>query len=78
MGSFGKRHQLESTRHTLESMVAGGLPERMTVFETRQVRCGGETNSTVVRYDLPGQCAVVHDTGGADNTLPGECVRISE
>ncbi|MDI5822207.1 hypothetical protein MJI95_27150, partial [Salmonella enterica subsp. enterica serovar Kentucky] len=38
----GKRHQLESTRRTLESMVAGGLLERVTVYESRQVRRGGE------------------------------------
>lgn len=76
MGSFGQRHQLESTRRTLESMVAGGLLERVTVYEKCQVRRGGETNATVVRYGLPGQCAVVRDTGGADNAIPGECVRV--
>lgn len=38
MGSFDKRHQLESTRRTLESMVAGGLLERVTVYESRQVQ----------------------------------------
>ena len=42
MGSFDKRYQLESTSRTLESMVAGGLLERMTVYESRQVRRGGE------------------------------------
>lgn len=53
MVSFDKRHQLESTRRTLESMVAGGLLERVTVYESRQIRRGGETNATVVRYGLP-------------------------
>jgi hypothetical protein len=38
MASFDKRHQLESTRRTLESMVAGGLLERVTVYESRQVK----------------------------------------
>ena len=63
MVSFDKRHQLESTRRTLESMVAGGLLERVTVYESRQIRRGGETNATVVRYGLPGQCAVMRDCG---------------
>lgn len=53
MASFDKRHQIESTRRTLESMVAGGLLERVTVYESRQIRRGGETNATVVRYGLP-------------------------
>lgn len=74
--SFNKRHQLESTRRTLESMVAGGLLERMTVYESRQVRGGGETNATIVRYGLPGQCAVMRDTGSADNAIDGECERV--
>ena len=77
MKSFDKRHQLESTRRTLESMVAGGLLERVTVYELRQVRRGGETNATVVRYGLPGHCAVMCDTGGADNAISGEYMRVS-
>ena len=77
MGSFDKRHQLESTRRTLESMVAGGLLDRVTVYESRQVKRGGETSATVVRYGLPGQCTVVRDNGGADNTIDGECWRLS-
>lgn len=76
MGAFGQRHKLESTRRTLESMVAGLLLERVTVFEARQVKRGGETNATVVRYGLPGKCAVVRDTGGADNAIDGECERV--
>ena len=76
MASFDKRHQLESTRRTLESMVAGGLLERVTVYESRQVRRGGETNATVVRYGLPGHCAVVRDNGGADNSISGEYERV--
>ncbi|MEI9626165.1 hypothetical protein [Phytobacter diazotrophicus] len=77
MGSFGQRYKLESTRRTLESMVAGGQLERVTVYEKRQVRRGGETNATVVRYGLPGKCAVVRDTDGPNNAIPGECARIS-
>lgn len=77
MVSFDKRHQLESTRRTLESMVAGGLLERVTVYESRQILRGGDTNATVVRYGLPGQCAVMRDTGGADNAISGEYMRVS-
>lgn len=77
MASFDKRHQLESTRRTLEIMVAGGLLERVTVYESRQIKSGGETSATVVRYGLPGQCAVVRDNGGADNAIDGECWRLS-
>lgn len=36
----------------------------------------GETNATVVRYGLPGQCAVVRDNGGADNSISGEYERV--
>ncbi|EFO9332959.1 MULTISPECIES: hypothetical protein [Enterobacteriaceae] len=77
MVSFDKRHQLESTRRTLESMVDNGLLERVTVYESRQVKRGGETSATVVRYGLPGQCAVVRDSGGADNAISGEYMRVS-
>jgi hypothetical protein len=57
-------------------MVAGGLLD-VTVYESRQVKRGGETNATVVRYGLPGQCAVMRDTGGADNAISGEYMRVS-
>ncbi|MCL7706871.1 hypothetical protein M8368_26190 [Enterobacter kobei] len=76
MASFNTRHQLESTRRTLETMVADGLLERVTVHESRQVRSGGETNATVVRYGLPGQCVVTRYTGGADSAIDGECERL--
>ena len=76
MVSFDKRHQLESTRRTLESMVAGGLLDLVTVYESRQIKSGGETSATVVRYGLPGQCAVVRDNGGADKAIDGECERV--
>lgn len=61
----------------LESMVSGGLLERVTVHESRQIRRGGETNATVARYGLPGQSVVMRDAGGADNSISGECVRVS-
>ncbi|HID4047140.1 TPA: hypothetical protein ACXE9F_003640 [Pluralibacter gergoviae] len=76
MESFNKRYQLESTRRTLENMVAGGLLKRVTVYEQRQIKSGGETNATVTRYGLPGTCQVTHDTGGADNSISGECERV--
>ena len=36
MGSFDKRHQLESTRRTLEAMVSDGLLEKVISYEQRQ------------------------------------------
>ncbi|WP_371337473.1 hypothetical protein [Klebsiella quasipneumoniae] len=76
MASFDTRHQLESTRRTLETMVAGGLLERVTVHESRQVRSGGETNATVVRYGLPGRCAVTRDCDGKDDAIDGDYARL--
>ncbi|EKY0662431.1 TPA: hypothetical protein ACT2TS_002479 [Citrobacter braakii] len=81
MESFDKRHQLESTRRTLESMVEDGLLDKVTVYEQRQNTTQGSTNSPGVwcncsRYGLPGQCNVMRDTGGADNSISGECVRV--
>ncbi|QLV33806.1 hypothetical protein [Citrobacter sp. RHBSTW-00424] len=75
MVSFDKRHQLESTRRTLESMVDNGLLERVTVYESRQVKRGGETNATVVRYGLPGKCVISMDTGGRE-AIEGQAVRV--
>lgn len=46
------------------------------MYESRQVKRGGETSATVVRYGLPGLCAVVRDNGGADNAIDGECERV--
>lgn len=82
MGSFDKRHQLESTRRTLQNMVAGGLLERVTVYEQRQNDQQGWGGApgvwcNVVRYGLPGTCQVVRDTDGAGNYIAGEFVRIS-
>ncbi|ENZ0188245.1 hypothetical protein ACF97O_000090 [Citrobacter koseri] len=76
MESFDKRHQLESTRRTLENMVAGGLLERVTVYEQRQNTQQGWGDApgvwcNVTRYGLPGTCQVVRDTAGGDRTIDG-------
>ncbi|WP_333710596.1 hypothetical protein [Pluralibacter gergoviae] len=78
MESFDKRYQLESTRRTLENMVAGGLLERVTVYEQRQNTTQGSGDApgvwcNVTRYGLPGTCMVMRDIGGADNSISGEC-----
>lgn len=41
MKSFDKRHRLESTRRTLENMVAGGLLERVALIIRYQARACG-------------------------------------
>ncbi|AYY32769.1 TPA: hypothetical protein MAF88_001235 [Klebsiella pneumoniae] len=81
MESFDKRHQLESTRRTLENMVAGGLLERVTVYEQRQNTTQSSADSpgvwcNVTRYGLPGSCRVIRDTSGADNSISGTCERV--
>lgn len=81
MESFNKRYQLESTRRTLENMVAGGLLERVTVYEQRQNTTQGSAYSlgvwcNVTRYGLPGLCQVFHDRYGEDGAIEGKCERI--
>ena len=76
-GINDNRHWLESTRRTLEAMVKDGLLERYWSREARSIVLGGETTATVVRYGMPGTVSVVRDTGGADNAIAGECVRLS-
>ncbi|EML3903638.1 hypothetical protein RHQ70_001727 [Klebsiella pneumoniae] len=81
MESFDKRHQLESTRRTLENMVAGGLLVRVRVYEQRQNTTQSSADSpgvwcNVVRYGLPGSRRVIRDTSGADNSISGECIRL--
>lgn len=76
-GSYHNRHNLESTRRTLETMVNDGLPERIRVRETRDT-LHGETTATVIRYGLSGQCAVVRDCEGKNGAIDGECVRLYE
>lgn len=81
MESFDKRHQLESTRRTLENMVVGGLLERVTVYEQRQNTTQSSADSpgvwcNVTRYGLLGTCRVIRDASGADNSISGEYVRL--
>ncbi|EBU3701556.1 hypothetical protein B9U77_13760 [Salmonella enterica] len=81
MESFDKRHQLESTRRTLENMVADGLLERVTVYERRQNRQQGRGDApgvwcNVTRYGLPGLCQVMRDSSGGEGAIDGECVRV--
>ncbi|HCL5309955.1 TPA: hypothetical protein N2G38_002235 [Salmonella enterica] len=76
-GSYHNRHNLESTRRTLEAMVKDGLLERTRIRETRDT-LHGETTATVIRYGLPGQCAVARDDEGKEGAINGEYVRLSE
>ncbi|ECF5936988.1 hypothetical protein FNI43_19055 [Salmonella enterica subsp. diarizonae] len=75
--SHNNRHYLESTRRTLEMMVKDGLLKRIKVRETRDT-LHGETTATVIRYGLPGQCAVIRDSNGKKGAIDGECVRLHE
>ncbi|EAU0147703.1 TPA: hypothetical protein RPE44_002082 [Salmonella enterica] len=83
LDSFDKRHYLESTRRTLETMVRDGLLEKSTSYENRQNTTsdgGAGVWCNVSRYGLPGQCAVTvvrerHSTGKND-TIDGECARL--
>lgn len=80
MASFNKRHQLESTRRTLESMVKAGLLEKITSYEQRQnkTQLGGERGvwCNISRYALPDSCVVMRDGGGKREAIEGEVVRI--
>ncbi|KJM64886.1 hypothetical protein B5M10_14135 [Pluralibacter gergoviae] len=83
MESFDKRHQLESTRRTLENMVAGGLLERVTVYEQRQNTTQGSGDApgvwcNVTRYGLPGACRVTRDTCGADGAIDATYERLND
>ncbi|EKC3536865.1 hypothetical protein OD632_000806 [Salmonella enterica] len=71
------RHWLESTRRTLETMVRDGLLERIRAREVRDTS-HGKTTATVIRYGLPGQCAVIRDSNGKKGAIDGECVRLHE
>ena len=81
MESFNKRHHLESTRRTLETMVKDGLLEKMTSYEQRQDRTQSGDGKGVwcncSRYGLPGSTLITHDTGGNRDSLDGDFVRIS-
>lgn len=71
--SHGKRHCLESTRRTLETMVKDGLLEKSSSYErhqdTTQSDCGAGVWCKASRYGLPGQCAVVSDDEGKNSPL---------
>ncbi len=79
--SFKKRHQLESTRRTLEAMVKDGLLEKIISYERRQDTTqsgdGAGVWCNVSRYGLPGLCAVVRDSDGKNDAIDGECVRLA-
>lgn len=76
-GSYQNRHNLESTRRTLEAMVKDGLLERIRVRETRDT-LHGEITATIIRYGLPGQCTIIPDNDGNYGAIDGECVRLAE
>ncbi|CAK9884243.1 MAG: hypothetical protein XXXJIFNMEKO3_00625 [Candidatus Erwinia impunctatus] len=80
MESFDKRHQLESTRRTLEAMVKDGLLEKVISYEQRQNTTqsgeGAGVWCTCSRYGLPGSCVITKDTGGKKDAIDGEAVRI--
>ncbi|HFZ8993811.1 TPA: hypothetical protein ACIPUI_000903 [Citrobacter freundii] len=79
--SFDNKHQVESTRRTLEGMVKDGLLEKVMVYERRQNRIqsgGGDgVRCMVARYGLPGTCTFLRDEDGADNAIDGEFVRVA-
>lgn len=80
MGSFDTRHQLESTRRTLETMAKDGLLEKITSYEHRQDSTQSGAGKGVwcncSRYGLPGSCLVMRDDGGKGNAIDGEAVRV--
>lgn len=76
-GINDNRHQLESTRRTLEAMVKDGLLEKCRSRELRSIAMGGETTATVTRYGLPGVVYVIRDTAGDDGVIEGNFSRIA-
>ncbi|EOZ9838293.1 hypothetical protein ACQYMA_000520 [Salmonella enterica] len=71
------KHQLESTRRTLEAMVKDGLLERVSVREVRGgLHC--DTTATVIRYGLPGTCTVLRDENGCNGAIDGVFVHIRD
>jgi len=81
MESFDKRHQLESTRRTLEAMVKDGLLEKVTSYEQRQNTTQSGDGKGVwcncSRYGIPGTMILIRDTGGRRDAIEGEAVRVS-
>lgn len=70
------RHQIESTRRTLESMVRDGLLEKIASYEQRENRTAGKTWCVCSRYGLPGMTQVIPDTGGKLDAIDGEFIRL--
>lgn len=81
MTSFDKRHQLESTRRTLEAMVRDGLLEKVVSYEHRQDTMQSGDGKGVwcncSRYGLPGSTVLLPDTGGKREAIEGESVRVA-
>ena len=79
--SFDKRHQLESTRRTLEVMVRDGLLEKVVSYEQRQdtTQSGGGKGvwCNCSRYGLPGSTVILRDTGGKHEAIEGESFRVA-
>lgn len=73
--SFDKRHQLESTRRTLEAMVKDGLLDKVISYEQRQNKTQGGDGvwCKCSRYGLHGKCTLTRDTGGKKSAIDGEC-----
>ncbi|MBU4682737.1 hypothetical protein KC222_12010 [Cedecea davisae] len=82
MESFDKRHQLESTRRTLEAMVSDGLLEKITSYEQRQDTTQSNAGKGVwcncSRYGLTGTVEVVRDNGGRRGAIEGEAIRVTD
>lgn len=82
MESFDKRHQLESTRRTLEAMVSDGLLEKITSYEQRQDTTQSNAGKGVwcncSRYGLTGTVEVVRDGGGKREAIEGEVIKVTE
>ncbi|ENL5812936.1 hypothetical protein AB5J37_001142 [Escherichia coli] len=76
MDSHNNRHQIESTRRTLEAMVRDGLLERVNVYERRD-SVGHDVRRKVARYGLPGRSVVARDGEGRNGAIDGECIRIN-
>ena len=78
--SHDNRHQIESTRRTLEAMTKDGLLEKVISYEQRQdtTQSGGGAGvwCNCSRYGLPGFCNLRRDDGGRREAIEGEAVRV--
>ncbi|WP_199062155.1 hypothetical protein [Serratia sp. ASV30] len=79
--SHDNRHQIESTRRTLEAMTKDGLLEKVISYEQRQDTTQSGDGAGVwcncSRYGLPGYCKVLRDDGGKRDAIDGEAIRIN-